>query len=407
MLFRFLLILVAAVALAGVVHCTCASVGDELQSTQKSNARVLKHPGPDTAAVIDFLTRIRVGRAKAERMHGDMLIRGRTSFVNLAWKDGLGEQTAESLPTPDWCSSCWFERARCASIRSMSRSFRARSSLPPFTDSWTARLYSLNLKSLEILAPEDERGMWEELADGYFGYGQVHDGVNAGPLAATCQRLIDRITNDKHAGFWKDRELRCFEGDGLLVVENSDPARKTDRRYDFRVDPGAATRCRAAPTGVEKVRRSITARNQRSKSPSRPLASSFRNGRAGSWPRLGRSPGRTSVPAGSAETWKSTTSRSARSCTTTGYSNWKACRCRKTFIGSTIASRRAATSTPRRRIPAPSRRKRTAVHDSPCRLRRIPVEGGRSAREASAGRILVLPVLALSSRTCLSQRDPG
>jgi peroxiredoxin len=206
---------------------------------EKSTKKVLVHPGPDTAAVVDFLTRIRDGRAKAEQVCGDMLIRGRTSFVNLAWKEGLGEQTAETLPPPDWGQFLLVHKGQ------KRRYDQEYVQVLPGSEQLATvyrlmdgkAFYSLNLKGLEILAPEDEKGMWEEMADGYFVYGQVHDGINTGSLATVCQRLIDRITNEKHADFWKNRQLRCYEEDGLLVVENGSPARKTDRTYHFWVDP--------------------------------------------------------------------------------------------------------------------------------------------------------------------------
>jgi peroxiredoxin len=212
--------------------------------------KVLVHPGPETAAVVAFLAHILDGRTKAERMGGDMMIRGRTSSVNLAWKEGIGEQTAETLPPPDWGQFLLVHKAK--KRRFDQELVQASPGLEQLATVYRLMdgkaFYSLNLKSLEILVPEDGKGMWEELASGYFAYGHVHNGINYGPLTTTCERLIDRITNEKHADYWKNRELRCYEEDGLLVVENSNPTRKTDRTYRFWVDPRRGyqvVRCRA------------------------------------------------------------------------------------------------------------------------------------------------------------------
>src|SRR5262249_51299417 len=69
-------------------------------------------PGPDADAVVACLERIQKGRAAAERAAGDLLIRGRVSDVRLGWKEGMKDQTAATLPAPDWCQFLLVHKGR-------------------------------------------------------------------------------------------------------------------------------------------------------------------------------------------------------------------------------------------------------------------------------------------------------
>jgi RNA polymerase sigma factor (sigma-70 family) len=232
-----------------------APAGDKSRPGADAPKKSLSFPGPDADPVIDFLGRIRDGRAATERVTGDRLIRGRVSVVNVDGQEGAAEHTAATLPAPDWFQFLLVQRGR-------KRRFDCQFfSGPPGSEQLATAyrlldgkaFYKLDAKTLEISPPVREQGTWEGLAAEYFAYGQGFDGRNYGPLADVCRTLIDQVKQGEGADHWKDRVLRCYEEDGLLVVENTagqksksgstiwvDPRRgyQVVRRRDERGGPG-------------------------------------------------------------------------------------------------------------------------------------------------------------------------
>jgi peroxiredoxin len=198
--------------------------------------KVLTHPGPDTAAVAAFLTRIRDGRAKAESQVGDLMIRGRTSSVSLPWKEGLTAQTAATLPPPDWCQFILVHKGekRRYDQEYVRTSPGAECLTTVYRLNDGKAFYKLDGNSLEIFGPEGGGKLWENLANGYFGYGHIHDDRSIAPVADACRALIDRVGKPEE---WKGAVLRCNEEDGLLAVTIDYPGRKLKSEKTFWVDP--------------------------------------------------------------------------------------------------------------------------------------------------------------------------
>jgi hypothetical protein len=171
------------------------------------------------------------------------------------WKEGAVEQTAATLPGPDWFQFLLVQKG--PKRRYDCQFFSGSTGSEQLATAYRLRdgkaFYKLDTNTLEISPPEREHGTWEGLAAEYFIYGQGFDGRNYGPLTDVCGALIDRVKQGKDADHWKDRVLRCSEEDGLLVVENTagqkskygckiwvDPERgfQVVRRQDERGGPG-------------------------------------------------------------------------------------------------------------------------------------------------------------------------
>jgi peroxiredoxin len=219
---------------------------DEKQKEDEVPKGALVSPGPDTGKIVEFLKRIKDGRTKAERDCGDILIRGRFSEASADWKDGMAEPTPEKLPPSQWYQFLLVHKGE-------KRRYDAQWANDVPGSEFLGTYYALSdgkafysLKGGTLLEINDrerqtEKWRWETLASGYFRFGHVHDGLNSGPVDVVCQTLIDRIAqgkNGKDWDFWKGRVVRCYEKDGLLVVENDDPpGAKSRYRYRFWVDP--------------------------------------------------------------------------------------------------------------------------------------------------------------------------
>jgi peroxiredoxin len=213
------------------------------EKTDEAPKGALVSPGPDTEKGVEFLRRIKDGRIKADRARGDMLVRGRFSQVVAEPKKGMADLTPEQLPPPQWCQFLLVHKGEKRRYDAHwvndvpGSEFLATSYA--LTDG--KAVYRLSGAELTILDRDREKWTWEKLADRYFRFGHVHDGLNDGPVDIVCQTLIDRITqgkDSKDADFWKSRVLRCYGEDGLLVVENDGaPGRKSRYRYRFWVDP--------------------------------------------------------------------------------------------------------------------------------------------------------------------------
>lgn len=214
------------------------------RDAQTLRAKVLVSSGPDVDEVIAFLRKIRDGRRQAKDRSADLLVRGRTSRVNESWKKDLGERTAEMLPPPDWCQFLLVHKGGKRRFdQEYIQTYAGAEQLATVYRLLDGEaFYKLDLNALEILRVDDEVATWHSLADAYFRYDQVHDGLNYRPVDAACQTHIDRITEGKDGKYWKSRILRCFEEDGLLGVENDrDPKQvageTTHDRVAFWIDP--------------------------------------------------------------------------------------------------------------------------------------------------------------------------
>ena len=86
-----------------------------------ATGEVLKAPGPETKAVVNFLNRIKEGRAKADLGRGDMIVRGRVSGVHGDWKEGMAELTPDQLPAPEWCQFVLVHKGEKRALRFPSR----------------------------------------------------------------------------------------------------------------------------------------------------------------------------------------------------------------------------------------------------------------------------------------------
>ena len=218
---------------------SCGAAGDDKPKPGDDDPKkALSFPGPDADAVVAFLERIQKGRADAERATGDLLIRGRVSDVRLGWKDGMADQTAATLPAPEWCQFLLVHKGRKRRYdQEYAHELPGSEHLATVYRLMDGRaFYKLDLNALEILDAEREQETWEGLAAGYFSYSQAYDGRHYGPVSVVCRTLVGQVKEGKDAECWRGRVLRCYEEDGLLVVEITTGA-KSKYRFTFWVDP--------------------------------------------------------------------------------------------------------------------------------------------------------------------------
>jgi hypothetical protein len=211
---------------------------DEPRVSEVIPNKALSFPGPDADPIADFLGRIRDGRAEADRATGDRLIRGRVSFVNMDWKEGTADQTAATLPGPDWFQFLLVQKGqkRRCDCQYSSGPIGSEQLATAYRLMDGKAFYKLDLKALEISPAGLDQGTWEGCASEYFCFGEAFDGRNYGPLAEVCRTLIDQVKKGKDAVYWKDRVLRCYEEGGLLVVDNT-AGQKSKYSFTIWVDP--------------------------------------------------------------------------------------------------------------------------------------------------------------------------
>jgi len=204
---------------------------------------VLVAPGVDDEAVIDFLQSIIEGRRTADAPLDNVFVHARQSFVTKDWTPGMSEQTASSLPPPEWHSLVLVQKNGKRRYEQEVFQKVNEKSIP----ATVYRLidgnafYFLNVNSLDVSGINREPVTWSLNTDGFSFYDQVHDGAAIAPMCAVCQTYIDRLNQNGQYFLERNRILQCRKEDRLLVVDlvqqPGTPKGKAGYQFTFWVDP--------------------------------------------------------------------------------------------------------------------------------------------------------------------------
>lgn len=233
------------------------STWGEYQLPQNPEVGVLVAPGPDTEKVIEFLQRIMKHESSNQGVFRNIRAKGRVSLVrkNVAPKDRT-KVDPHGL-APDWCEFSFLKygtKQRYEQEYIYYGGDGQRHKNPIYRLADDQAFYRLNGNGLDIENLTAENGSWAMDTVNFSIYELVDDGRGLEPLATTLQHLIDRLNGKEDYFKRKNRFLRCYEDQGLLVVDNvcgpNTPVSKLGSRYTFWVDPTKGYRVIASKSQV-------------------------------------------------------------------------------------------------------------------------------------------------------------
>lgn len=201
-------------------------------------------PGRETPEVVAFLQRIADGRRQHDEALETLVFEGRTAFNTVAWSQGASDDTAASIE-PQWFPFKVHQKGnrRHYEKQALIRSSSGDTVATVYRLQSDSASYVLNDFSLEISGLEHSETRWAHITTAANFYDLVHDGINMTPLLVNLRTYLDRLSDSPEDDYFvrKSRVLRCYEEDGLLVVDNTDApvASKspTGCRFTFWVDP--------------------------------------------------------------------------------------------------------------------------------------------------------------------------
>ena len=200
-------------------------------------------PGPEADQVVAVLERIKAGYVAASAPLENVRTRGRFSRVIKPWKPADGEQTEQSMPTPDWHPFFLVERG---SKRRYELEYRILGAVPSTGKVNVVMnqdgIFKLDERQMFILNLKRSKSDWSDIAVGPYSETLAYDGRRYGPIDVVCDALIETARGRGDTDWTKSHwTLRCREEKGQILVEQLHygelPEGRLRHTFSFAVDP--------------------------------------------------------------------------------------------------------------------------------------------------------------------------